>query len=204
MDKFIPMAAPVAAYFRLMPSVRRDRKVVCVGRWSDCSEDQVKRPEYMMRTVRLLVERDPWVVVEIYGRLGETVQKMYDSLPEICRSRVHMKGSADNKDLPSIYNSAQVSICTSRSESTHIASAEALCCGCSVVVPPRDSLLVLQWYASSNSGSIAKDDTPESLADSVLFELNLWEKKIRKSEEISANWQQFFHVEQILHRVFDK
>ncbi len=202
-ERLIAFPAPVATCFKRKPDCLRQRKVVCVGRWSDEQVDKVKRPEFMLETAKEIVAVDPSVVVSIYGRVGDNIRKQYGEIPEPWRARIHLKGVIANEDLPLVYNTSQVSICTSYSEGTHIASAEAICSGCSLVIPPRESLSVLHWYTSHNSGSVAKEDTPESMAQSVIHELNLWEQKQRNPHEISEYWQAMFHVDKALHRIFE-
>lgn len=202
-DKVKIMPTPVSPHFKLKSGEQREKKVVVVGRWSDDDTDRVKRPQYMMDVVRILTEKDSTVKVEIYGRIGNGVQAVYDGLSSEVRERVHLMGYTLNKDLPFVYNRAQVSFCPSYSEGTHIASAESMCCGCSVVVPPTIRHRVLQWYTSHNSGTIAAEDTPEAMADAVLQELKLWEEGKRNSEEIASYWQDIFHADKALKRILD-
>lgn len=195
--------APVAPYFQYHSSSRKERLVVCVGRWTDDDADRVKRPEFMINTAREIALADERAQVEIYGKIGAGVQGKYDRFPDALKARIHLKGFIKNGDLPSIYNKAQVSFCSSYSESTHIASAEAMCCGCSLVVPPRKSLHVLHWYTGHSSGQVAAEDTPESMAQSVVRELDLWESQQRNPREISDYWQNVFIVDKALHRIFE-
>ncbi len=200
--KIINLPAPVASRFQYDSSGRKERLVVCVGRWSD-DAGRVKRPEFMINTAREIALADERVQVEIYGEIGAGVQNEYDSFPESLKERIHLNGYIRNESLPSIYNRAQVSFCTSYSESTHIASAEAMCCGCSLVIPPRKSLHVLHWYTSHSSGQVAAEDTPESMAQSIVRELDLWESQQRNPREISDYWQDVFFVDKALHRIFE-
>lgn len=202
-QKIVLFPTPVATHFRYNPSIKKERRVVCVGRWSDDESDKIKRPEFMLQTAKEIVMNDELAQVDIYGKIGTTTQKIYNSFPEDLKTRIHLKGFVKNSELPAIYNNAQVAICTSYSEGTHIASAEAICCGCSLVIPPRKSLHVLQWYTSHNSGCIATEDTPASMARSIINELNLWATQQRNPHEISNYWQPFFHIDKALHRIFE-
>lgn len=194
---------PVAPHFKIVPGIERQRKVVCVGRWTDNAADAIKRPGYCMGVAAALVSKDTEVIVEIYGRIGEGMLKMHESIPSDQRNRILLKGYAHNSDLPRIYSGAQVTICTSYSEGTHIASAEAVCCGCSVVVPPTERHRVIQWYTSHDSGRIPDEDTPESMANAVLDELQCWQNQNRNPEEISSYWQEVFHTDKAMKRIFN-
>ncbi len=201
-SKVFNMPAPVSTNFHLLPNIEKEIKVVCVGRWSDDKGDQVKRPLFMINVAKEIIERDSMVQVEIYGKIGDKVKERYEKLSQNIKNRIHLMGYALNHTLPEIYNKAQVAICTSRSESTHIASAEAMCCGCSLVVPPRPTLKILHWYTTQNSGSIAAEDTPESMAMAVITELQMWREGKRCAEHIANCWQPIFHVNQAIKQIF--
>ena len=118
------------------------------------------------------------------------------------RARILLKGFTPSAALKDVYCDAMVSFCTSKRESTHIASAEALCCGCAVVIPARPSLSLPQWYTTKDSGTVTKEDTPESLADAVLAELREWQSGHRNPAAIAAAWQPFFHADKVMAHIF--
>ena len=200
-DKCTNFPTPIASHF-VVSTKPKSYKVTCVGRWSDAKEDQVKRPEFCIRTAQELVKRDSDVIVEIYGRTGKTIESIYETT-DIGKERIILKGFANNKELPQIYQSSMVNYCPSFSEGTHIASAEALCCGCSIVAPPRKQLRTLHWYASKNSGSIATEDTPESMAQALVTELNEWNKGERSAKHIADTWQSIFHIDKVFNKIFE-
>lgn len=75
-------------------------------------------------------------------------------------------------------NESEVFLSTSRWETHPIGSLEAVCMGCSVVAPPirgfRDLLAV------PLHGRIARSGKPRSLADTVIEELNTWDRNERQ------------------------
>lgn len=183
-------ATPIAGSY--VPSSKpKQYKVTCVGRWSDEKDDEVKRPEFCLQTAEALVRMDKGVVVEIYGRFGDRMKALHGNIT-VGKERVLLKGFISNKDLPNVYQSSMVNYCSSRSEGTHISSGEALCCGCSVAVTPRKELNVVQWYTSRDSGTVAEEDTPESLAMAICRELQLWKEGKRNSESIANSWKMEF------------
>lgn len=200
-SKMYDFSTPVASHF-CESSEEKEYKVICVGRWTDEEIDAVKRPEFCIRTAQELVRLDSDVRVEIYGRTGRTIENIFEST-EIGKSRIELKGYVHNQDLPAIYQRSMVLFCPSRSEGTHIASAEALCCGCSIAVPPRRQLGILHWYTSRDSGTIASEDTPESLAAAILNELRSWREGRRSSSCIAASWQKSFHVNKVFNKIFE-
>lgn len=193
------MPTPVSPHF-FWDGTPKERRVVCVGRW----DGAVKRPEFMMEAVRLLLQRDADVHVDICGPISDTGKDWHDRLPPSHRERVHISGFIPNEKLPQIYRPAQISLCTSASEGTHIASAEALCCGCTVCTPNRpEKLRMVHWYTSKNSGRIAREDTPESLTEAILEELDAWQRGERNPANIAETWQPLFHADKALARIFD-
>lgn len=197
--RMAPMPCPVDPVFAY-DGTAKQRKVVFVGRWG--RDDEIKDPQLMMATAQQLVARDATVQVEIYGWFDTDVKSWYDALPPEYACRICLKGFAPSHDLVNVYNRSMVSVCTSKRESSHIASAEALCCGCTLAVPRRRSLLIPQWYTSRDSGTIAAEDTPDSLAAAVLTELSHWDSGHRNPHTIAAAWQPCFHADQVMERIF--
>ena len=189
-QKGFSCVTPVAASY-VDSAKPRQYKVTCVGRWSDSQADEVKRPEFCLRTAQELVRLDKEVVVEIYGHVGQKMESLHRGITE-GRERVLLKGFIYNEELPAVYGGAMVNYCPSMSEGTHISSAEALCCGCSVAVTPRRELNVVQWYTTRDSGSVSEADTPESLARAIHRELQLWKEGKRNPEAISNAWRNEF------------
>ena len=58
------------------------------------------------------------------------------------------------------------------------------------------------WYTTKDSGTVAREDTPESLADAILEELQQWGKGHRDPAAIAAAWQPFFHADKVMERIF--
>lgn len=199
-DKCLDFPTPVATHF-ITSTLPKQYKVTCIGRWTNDDTDKIKRPDFCIKTAQELVKIDPNVIVEIYGRTGSSIENTYQSTI-IGKERILLKGFANNKELPKIYQSSMVNYCSSQSEGTHIASAEALCCGCSIVTPPREELNTLHWYASKNSGRVAKEDTPESMAQAIVDELNAWKNGERSANQIAETWQSYFRIDKVFSKIF--
>ena len=198
-DKVQSMPTPVSPHFT-WDGTPKERRVVCVGRWNDPE----KRPDFMRETLRLLLQRDAEVQADICGPQTPEGEAWHRALPSAHQERVHLRGFVSNDMLPQVYRPASIGLCTSASEGTHIASAEALCCGCSVVVPNRpEHLRMVHWYTRQNSGRIAAEDTPDSLATAILEELDAWQRGGRNPEAFASAWQPQFHADKALTRIFD-
>lgn len=183
---------PISSYFQYGGTPKQAR-IICVGSW----HLPVKRAHVLMDTIRLLLQKDSSVQVDICGSTTPALQDWQANLPESEKTRVLLHGFCNHDQLRQLYNRASVSLCTSESEGSHGASAEALCCGCSVVCPPRPLLSVVRWYTSRNSGSVSREDSPEQLCAALLEELEKWRNSERNAADISATWQPCFQVSQL-------
>lgn len=192
-DKCHTMPTAVDSRFHYTGEAK-EKRVICVGNW----QDPLKRPQFMRETVQHVLEQDPVVHFDICGPFAPACVAWQQALPPEQRARVHLLGAVTHAELPALYNRAMVSICTSESEGTHGVSAEALCCGCSIAVPNRERLRMVLWYTTRDSGTIATDDTPESLAKAISAELLAWQSHQRNPRAIAQCWQPLFHTAQAL------
>lgn len=161
--------------------------ILAIGRWDDIL---YKRPHFLMETLELAMPSIPNWTVEIYGNIPDFMKDWHKKLSHQLQSQILLKGYIPNTQLQEKFATSKISLCTSRSEGTHIASAEAVCAGCSIVGPYKIPLLnCLKWYSSHNSGLLSPKDTPESLAQTLIEETQNWETETRNSEEISTYWQ---------------
>ncbi len=196
--KTLPMACPVAPRFVYDGRPKED-KLLCIGRWDD---EWFKRTNFLKQTLEYFYATPRSTVTEIYGAVPDHLKAWHAALPEDVRSKISLKGYLQNHLLFDVYNSARAVICTSRSESSHIVSAEGLCCGCSVVAANRPTLVNHQWYATRESGTISKEDTPQSLAAAIAEEMQLWDEGKRNPAAIAAAWHPYFHVPQVVKKIF--
>ena len=180
---------PVNSCFQCSNHTRQPR-IICTGSW----QQPVKRARLMMQTLETSLCKHPTAQADICGTLTPELQAWHAALPAALHQRIHLHGQCSHQQLNELCNAACVSLCTSGSEGSHGASAEALCCGCSIVCPPRPLLRVVQWYTSRNSGTVATEDTAESLSEALLHELTLWSEGTRNAAQISTAWAPCFQV----------
>ena len=192
---------PVAPHFRYDGSAKNPR-IACIGRWDDL---EVKRTTYLMETLERLAELRPGMEAEICGRIPEVMQVWHDALPEAARRCIHLRGFTPNGEIPAILNSSQIAVCTSHHEGTCIAMAEALCCGCTLVVSNRPVHLggVLDYAREPGCGRITREDNPASMAEALAEELDCWAQGGRDARAIAATWQPRVHILPHLRALFD-
>lgn len=191
-DKCREFPTPVNSCFRYDGS-GKEARIICTGNW----ENPVKRVSLLTQTLECVLARHPVVRVDICGPLTPAIQTWQKTLPPASRERVLLHGFCTHEQLCRLYQRACISLCTSESEGSHAASAEALCCGCSVVCPPRPLLSVVGWYTSRNSGTVSREDTPGHLCQALLEELEKWQAGTRNAAEIATAWQPCFQVSQL-------
>ena len=197
--KFFPFACPVSPAMAYDGRPKDDR-IIAIGRWDDVYQ---KRPEMLMQTLAVLYEHGCRATTDIYGKITDDLRAWHAALPPETRGKVVLAGLVPNHMLYGVYNSAKVLICPSLYEGSHNVSAEMLCCGGSVVSAHQPILLRdVVWYTTKDSGTVAKEDTPESLAQAVLAELHEWDVLHRSPHAIAAAWQPFFHADKVMARIF--
>lgn len=197
--KHYPMPCPVSPECKY-DNTHKEDIILCIGRWHD---ERQKRTRLLMHTLECYYEKGGTADTLIYGALTKELSDWYTQLPNFHKEHIHLKGYLNNHQLHQEYNRAKVVLCTSSFESSHIVSAEGLCCGCSVVTPNRpEHLRCLLWYTTKESGTVSQEDTPESLAEALLQELQQWEKGNRNPEKIAQSWQPHFHADKVMHELF--
>lgn len=197
-SKCYPMPCPVSPECTYTGVEKRDI-ILCIGRWDDTYQ---KRPDVLMHTIEAFYAQPSQAEIHIYGSITSSLQSWWNTLPPHIALRVKLIGNIPNAQLRLVYNQAKIILCTSRYESSHIVSAEALCCGCSVVTPNRPApLRDVLWYTTKNSGTISQEDTPESLAQALRTELTLWHRGARNPHDIATAWQPFFHADKVFNSI---
>ena len=172
----------------------KEERIICTGNWSQ----SVKRAHVMTSTIQKLLTTDSSVQVDICGTTSSEMQRWHATLPMHMQQRIHLHGMCTHEQLRKLYMAASISLCTSESEGSHAASAEALCCGCSVVCPPRPLLRVVHWYTSRDSGTVSAEDTPDSLSHALCNELQKWQQGARNPHQIAAAWSPCFQVANLI------
>lgn len=199
-EKCVDSPCPVSPEYRY-EGKEKEKLTIAIGRWDD---EEQKRQHFLMKTLESYYEGGGDAATEIYGTMTPELQSWHAALPDSVRSRIALKGYLENRKLKEVYNRARCIVCSSTHESSHIVSAEALCCGCSVVTTNRPrNLSVLHWYTTRQSGIIAENDSPEALAKALREEHSAWEEGKRNPAEIAAAWQPHFHADKVYTKIFN-
>ena len=176
-------------------------RVVSVGRWQP--EDwRQKNPRLLLETATRVLRRNPKAELVVVGSMDPTLEREFSALAVKAQGRLRVAGRLSNQEIADLLQTAQISFCSSNHESFHIASAEALCCGCSVVAPDLPELPSLKWFVGENSGRLASRD-PAALAVALHEEMQVWSRGGRKPHSIASTWGERLHADRVATLILD-
>lgn len=179
----------------------KEPRIVCIGRWHP--EDwRQKNPRLLMETATRVLSRNPKAELVVVGAMEPGLEREFSALAGKCQGRLRIAGRIPNKEIAGLLQTAQISFCCSNHESFHIASAEALCCGCSVVAPDLPELPSLKWFVGENSGRLALRN-PDALADALHEEMRVWSHGGRKPYSIATTWSERLHADRVATLILD-
>jgi glycosyltransferase involved in cell wall biosynthesis len=178
------ISSPVLTDCQYSNAHPKQRQIVAVGRWQTYVKDAPRLVAVLKAT--LPVAKDYRAV--IVGSGAEVVRQLVRRhAPEI-EPFVSVPGYVPHAEMVPIYQQSQIILVPSRSESFHLASAEALCCGSSVVGPA--CIASMHWFVSAASGSLAIRRNTNGMAAALLEEIEKWRAGKRDPRAISAEWRQ--------------
>lgn len=161
--------------------------LLVVGRWGSKDAPQ-KNPQMTIQIVADFLRHHQDWTAEIIGPEADTFTEGISKYPEWVRHRLTLCNFVTHSALKMKYATSRIILCASRFESFHIASAEALCCGCSVVVAQHPLLASTAWFTTRNSGTLATSRKPPDLVQALLDEARKWEEGERSADQIADAW----------------
>ncbi len=174
--------------------VRKEKRIVCVGRWSD---ERQKRPSRMTRVLAELLATEADLTVTIVGLETAFLSGWHTSLSPGLKNRVVLAGKLDRLALRGLLARSMVFYSPSAYESFGIAAAEALCCGCSVVAAESVSMASFEWFISEHSGSLTGIDDVSGHVDTLRSEFKEWKLGRRDAGRISEIWCGRLHADRV-------
>ena len=160
--------------------------IIAAGRW----ESPFKDAQKLIRVLGMALSRETTARAQVFGPGADLLHLELARLPDTVRARVSVLGPVPHRDLVPAMQQAQIILCTSRSESFHIASAEGLCCGAAVVGPAE--IPSMHWFTAEQSGTLAADRSDARLAEALGEELLAWRSGKRDALRISETWRNRF------------
>jgi glycosyltransferase involved in cell wall biosynthesis len=179
---------------------RKNRQVVCVGRWQDSVQ---KRTWLLMAVLDRLMQSDADVTIVIAGKATDEMKNWHAALDEGRQCRVRLAGMTERQGLAELLESSQVFYSPSAYESFGIAAAEALCAGCSVVAGRSLTMPSFEWFVAECSGRLAERDDVDGHAAALRTELAAWNGGQRDALRISDIWCERLHADKVAERVVE-
>jgi len=177
------------------PGMKRERAIIAVGRWQTVVKNA---PLLVAALARALKARPAWRA-RVLGNGGDIVKRLIAATPGADALAIEVPGAVPHDRLPDFYRKSAIMLTTSFYESFHIASAEALCCGCSVVGDAR--IPSMPYMAGSVSGTVYSIPTTGNVADALLTEMDSWDSGDRNPDHIGAWWTARLHPDRVAERI---
>ena len=189
---------PVSDYLKYDPMVAKQDIVMAVGRWDD---EEPKRPTLLANAIAEVAKRRDMTEFHIYGNLGRVLPVWYNSLTSELRKRVHLHGKVSHQEIREGFMRSRIGLCSSSHEGSHVSSAEVLCAGASIVAPFRKELNAMIWYVSHDSGQLSVEDSALGLAETLVSELEAWDRVERNPVTISSYWCSLLTTSAVVDRI---
>jgi glycosyltransferase involved in cell wall biosynthesis len=190
--RFIPHPVSDSALYCGKP---KQNLVVALGRWT--ATDWQKNPELHIRLLSLFLEKHIDFKAVITGPFDSTFEALLIPLRPNIRSRLVLTGRLPNEQVLKILEEAKISVALTRHESFHIATGEALCCGCSIVSYHSVMLPSMEYFMENGDGTLAKSCNPAHILQALDIEVDRWHSGYRDPFRISAFWQKRLHASNV-------
>lgn len=187
-EKLIVIPHPVPSFMGPAGS-DKEPEVLCVGRWLPEDTHQ-KDPKMMLAVLNDFLSRTPAWCARVVGRGSTALAAGTAAWPESVSSRIYFVDAVPREELLSYYQRASILLCASRFESFHISSAEAVACGCSIVVADHPLLSSTTWFTSKASGTLAATRDLSCLGEALAREAAAWTTGSRNPVTISSEWRE--------------
>lgn len=174
---------PVNDGFAHNAAVARRKQILAVGRWNSHQKDG----PLLLSVLAALLTVEPEYRALVVGDTGAVVDRLFQGLPPPVRARITLAGRIPNLDLVPHCQASQTMLVTSRYESFHIAAAEALCCGCTVVGPAH--IAPMRAFVAQTSGTLSPARNCTGLTTALRSELAAWREGRRDAAAISRHWR---------------
>jgi glycosyltransferase involved in cell wall biosynthesis len=184
----VPHAVHVAGLPAPDESKKKPARIVSVGRWRSFQ----KNYECTLRLAREFLRASP---DHEFVFAGECPPKAGGG-PGI----IHW-GHKSRGELGALMLDSRVLFSASRYESFHLSAAEALCCGCTIVM--NDSCPTAPLFAALGGGTVASGTGRHDLLRALLEDAGKWKRGEYDPVEISARCRNFFSPESVARQILD-
>jgi glycosyltransferase involved in cell wall biosynthesis len=191
---FVPN--PIRPEFIESKILTKQKLVVSVGRWDDY---QQKNTRLMVKTALDFLKKRPDYSFKIFGKGTELVKHYLASASIEVKERIEVLGFVEDSKILEYLSEAQILFVPSRWESFSIASAEALCMGCSVVGTPLESLRYFSMQGFS--GTLASSFDEAAILASLLQDADKWNDGSYNAKRIAEYWRPMLDRKTVAHTI---
>lgn len=195
--RVIGLPIPVADVWYYKPEIPKENLIVSAARWYDAQKDARK----LITVLACILTHHPEFRAAIIGDGDELVKRLRRRYAPQLTDRISVTGRLPPEEISVYEQRAKIFLCSSRAESMNIASAEALCCGCSVVGPAE--IAAMHDYTSVNSGTLAWTRRTLDFADAVQSEITAWSLGRRDPVAISETFRSGLSPTKIATRIHE-
>jgi glycosyltransferase involved in cell wall biosynthesis len=174
----------------------RENRLLVVGRWGKADAAQ-KDPRLTLRLAHDFLRNHPSWRAEIIGPNVGLLAPPSSAWQPAVRERLKLTEFIHHEELRERYATSRILLCSSRFESFHIASAEAVCCGCSVVVADHPLLASTAWFTTSSSGTLSHTRRPRDFSNALAAEVGAWARGDRSDASRAEGWRRQVHANRI-------
>jgi glycosyltransferase involved in cell wall biosynthesis len=179
---FIPN--PVTPEFIQGEIGKKENIAATHGRWDDFT---VKNTTVMAETVVEFLTQRQYYRFIIFGSGTDRVKKLLEAAPQNVRDRITVEGFIEHSKVQQMLGNVKILFVPSRWESFSIASAEALCTGCSIAGTPAEALRYMSMQGFS--GSIAATFDKKAILAALLQDASKWDNGKYEAQKIAAFWR---------------
>jgi hypothetical protein len=194
-ERLMTLPHPVLPIMRYDGQAKQ-AKILVVGRWEPQDLAQ-KNPKVVMAVLGAFLEQRTDWTAEVIGKHSRSLHRLAEGWHQDAKGRLVLTDRLSHEELVSRYQTSRIILCASTFESFHIASAEGLCCGCSVVVGDHPLLASTAWFTTAESGTLAATNRTEDLIFAMLEESDRWTQKHRSAEGISRHWHEHLDASKV-------
>lgn len=166
--KVVHLPIPIPDGWSYDPNQDKENTIISVARWYDAQKDAPKLIQIIGKVLRQQSNFNAIII----GDGEDYLKKLISNHAKDVSERIEIKGRLPHIEIARYLKKAKIFICTSRAESMNISSAEAACCGCSIVGPAE--IASMHEYTSFNSGTMAWTRRTSDFVDAVNAEITAW------------------------------
>jgi glycosyltransferase involved in cell wall biosynthesis len=193
--KVLHLPIPVPDAWTYDGSIPKENRIISVARWYDAQKDAPK----LVKVLGRVLKDHPLFQAIIIGDGDAYLKKLISKHAKDVSNRIQVMGRLPHQEIAGYLKKSKIFICSSRAESMNISSAEAACCGCSVVGPAE--IASMHEYTGFNSGTMSWTRRTNDFIDAVSAEISCWEFNKRNPFKISENVRNNLGLEEIANKI---